>query len=58
MLLRLVKRQYDKSPLLYRIFFDKTYRPERFKCISGEIDKHRNVNEFRTYVMHNHFRFP
>ncbi len=40
------------------MFFDKHYRPERYTCIINDVGNHRNINEFRTYVMHKYYRFP
>ena len=40
------------------MFFDKHYRPERFNFIINQQEKHKNVNEFRTLVMHKFYRFP
>ena len=57
-LIKLIRRQYEKSSVTYRMFFDKRYRPERYQCMTEQISKHKNINEFRTYVLHNHYRFP
>ena len=56
--LRLVARQYQKSNLLYRMFFDKHYRPDRYNCIVNQINQHQNVNLFRSEVMTKYHRFP
>ena len=56
--LRLVQRQYSKSNVYYRMFFDKHYRPDRFDCIVNDVQNHKNINEFRTHVMHKYYRFP
>eukprot|EP00347_Sterkiella_histriomuscorum_P008306 403345593 len=56
--LGLVKNQYKKETLLYRIFFDKMYRPERFNIIMNKMDDFNNINEFRTFVMQKFSFFP
>ena len=56
--LRLVQRQYGRSNVFYRMFFDKHYRPNRYDCIVHDQKKHKNINEFRTFVMHKYHRFP
>ena len=33
---KLVKQQYKKETLIYRMFFDKIYRPKRFNAIVNE----------------------
>jgi hypothetical protein len=43
---------------MYRMFFDKHYRPDRFNCIVNQQEKFKNKNEFRTYVLQTHYRFP
>lgn len=56
--LGLITNQYKKETLLYRIFFDRMYRPERFNLIMNKMDDFKNINEFRTFVMHKHSSFP
>ncbi|CDW74859.1 UNKNOWN [Stylonychia lemnae] len=56
--LSLVQNQYKKETLLYRIFFDKMHRPERFNTIMNQMDEFNNINEFRTFVMQKHQSFP
>ena len=58
MRLKLVESQYTRSNLYYRLFFDKTYRPDRFNCIVNEQATFKNKNEFRTHVLERYFRFP
>ena len=43
--LRLVQRQYSRSNIFYRMFFDKHYRPDRYNCIISDQKKHRNVKK-------------
>ena len=40
------------------MFFDKHFRKDRYDCIINEQEKHKNINEFRTYVMHRYYRYP
>ena len=58
MRLKLVQKQYKKSNLIYRMIFDKNYRPDRYNCIVNTQQKFRNINEFRTYVMSKYYTFP
>ena len=34
--IRLVESQFNRSNILYRLFFDKHYRPDRFNCIINQ----------------------
>jgi len=54
----LTKRQYNKSSIMFRLIFDKKYRPDRFNAIVNKQEKFRNKNEFRTYVMNNYYKSP
>ena len=56
--LSLVQSLYKYSPIFFKIFFDKAYRPARYNAITNEISKYKNINEFRTYIMKNHSYFP
>ena len=56
--LRLISKQYYRSNLYYRMFFDKHYRPERFDVIVNKQSQFKNKNEFRTYVTDKFNRFP
>ena len=58
MKLKLVSIQYKKETLIYRMFFDKYYRPERYDAIVNHMDDYRNINEFRTYVIQKFYKFP
>ena len=49
--LKLVSIQYRKETLIFRMFFDKWYRPERYDAIVNKMDEHKNINEFRTYII-------
>ena len=40
------------------MFFDKYYRPERYNEIVHKIDDYKNINEFRTHVIQNYYKFP
>jgi hypothetical protein len=55
---KLVQSQYNRSNIMYRLFFDKHYRADRYNCIVNQQDKFKNKNDFRTYVMQNYHRFP
>ena len=54
----MIEMQYKKSNIYYRMFFDKHFRKDRYDCIVNKQDQHKNINEFRTYVMHKYYRFP
>ncbi len=56
--LKMVSIQYKKEALLFRVFFDKIYRPERFNAIVNQMDSFNNINEFRTYVIQKYYKFP
>lgn len=58
MKLKLVSIQYRKETLIFRMFFDKYYRPERHNEICNNMDKFKNINEFRTHVIQKHYKFP
>ncbi len=58
MRLKLIQIEYRKETLIFRMFFDKYYRPERFNEIVNNMDKYNNINEFRTHVIQNHYKFP
>ncbi len=51
MKLKLVQIQYKKETLIFRMFFDKYYRPERYNTIVNKMDDYKNINEFRTHVI-------
>ncbi len=40
------------------MFFDKIYRRQRYNCIVDEINNYSNINEFRTFVVQRHHKFP
>ncbi len=40
------------------MFFDKRFRPERYDAIVNKMDDYRNINEFRTFVIQNYYKFP
>lgn len=40
------------------MFFDKHYRPERYKDITESMDKYKNINEFRTVIVNKYSTFP
>ena len=54
----IVASAYKRSPLFFKMFFDKVYRPQRYNIITNQIDAYTNVNEFRTLVMQNYHSFP
>ena len=58
MKLKLVSIQYKKETLIFRMFFDKHFRPERYNTIVNKMDDYRNINEFRTHVIQNYYKFP
>ena len=51
MKLKLINIEYKKETLIFRMFFDKHYRPERFAAIVNKMDEYKNINEFRTFVI-------
>ena len=56
--LKLVELQYKKETLIFRMFFDKHFRPDRFKDIVENMDNYKNINEFRTYIINRYHAFP
>ena len=58
MKLKLVSIQYRKETLIFRMFFDKYYRPDRYNEIVNNMDKFNNINEFRTHVIQRYYKFP
>ncbi len=40
------------------MFFDKYYRPDRYDTIVNKMDEYKNINEFRTHVIQNYYKFP
>ena len=58
MKLKLIQIEYRKETLIYRMFFDKHFRPERYNTIVNKMDEYRNINEFRTHVIQNYYKFP
>ena len=58
LLLKLVKYQYNKETTIFKMFFDKHYRPDRFSAITNKIDSFNNVNEFRNYINNKYYDFP
>ncbi len=51
MKLKLINIEYKKETLIFRMFFDKHYRPERFAAIVNKMDEYKNINQFRTFVI-------
>ena len=56
--MRLVRNGYKNSTLFFKMFFDKWYRRDRYNFICDHIDSYKNINEFRTVVLHNHANWP
>lgn len=56
--MKLINAGYRDSTVFFKMFFDKWYRRPRFDAIVGQIDNFKNINEFRTYIMHNYARMP
>jgi hypothetical protein len=54
----LIQKQYKKSNVLYRMVFDKHYRPERFQCIVENPFGKKDRNELRIQVMKEYYKFP
>ena len=54
----MINRTFTKSPVFFKMFFDKVYRRDRFDVIVNQIDNFQNTNEFRTKVLQNYQRFP
>ena len=40
------------------MFFDKWYRRARYDAIVNKIDDYKNINEFRTMILHNYATMP
>ena len=54
----LVQSAYKASPIFFKMFFDKFYRPKRYDAICNQIDEHQNINEFRSRVIQSYYHFP
>jgi len=52
--LKLVATGYKGSTVFFKMFFDKWYRRDRYDAIVNKIDTYKNVNEFRTMILHNY----
>ena len=56
--LSLIANTYKNAPMPFKVFFDRQYRPERYRVMTEEISKYQNINEFRTFMLSNHHEFP
>ena len=56
--LKLVQGGYKDSTIFFKMFFDKWYRRERYDAIVNRIDDFKNINEFRTVILHNFATMP
>ena len=56
--MKLVNSGYRDSTVFFKMFFDKWYRRLRYDAIVNKIDDYNNINEFRTFVMHNYAKMP
>ena len=56
--MKLVAAGYKDSTVFFKMFFDKWYRRPRYDAIVNRIDDFNNINEFRTFIMHNYASMP
>ena len=54
----IVQKAYKNAPIFFKMFFDKVYRPDRYNAMTSQIDKFKNINEFRTQMNQNYSFFP
>ena len=55
---KLISAGYKDSTVFFKMFFDKWYRRSRYDAIVNKIDDYNNINEFRTFIMHNYASMP
>ena len=56
--MKLVAGGYKDSTMFFKMFFDKWYRRERYDAIVNRVDEYKNINEFRTMILHNYATMP
>ena len=56
--MKLVAGGYKDSTMFFKMFFDKWYRRNRFDAIVNRVDEYKNINEFRTMILHNYATMP
>ena len=56
--MKLVANGYKDSTIFFKMFFDKWYRRERHDAIVNKIDDYKNINEFRTMILHRYATMP
>ena len=56
--MKLVVGGYKDSTIFFKMFFDKWYRRERYNAIVNKVDEYKNINEFRTMILHNFATMP
>ena len=56
--LKLVNAGYKDSTVFFKMFFDKCYRRPRYDAIVNKVDDYKNINEFRTMILHNYANMP
>ncbi len=54
----LAEIHYRRETMLYKLFFDKAYRPERYHFIMEEHIKYKNKNQFRNQLLDNYTDVP
>ena len=56
--MKLVKLLYKKESIMFKMFFDKFYRPERYQAIVTEFDNFDSVHDFNAYLLRKHYKYP
>lgn len=50
--------QYKKESLIYKVLYDKYFRPKRYEAIIKQQISHKNINEFRSFIAKKYDTFP